>query len=121
MIAVLTILSVIFLVVILVLLLIYMAIHDARKVGEVFRESRVISSYYEIWGNGAIAGRCTVLMIAAGAILFPGIHIARGDLLPVELEELPKGILVRMRFAAGLTIVACILIGGLFIYGKFFK
>lgn len=44
-----------------------------------------------------------------------------GDLLPAELEELPKCILVRMRFAAGLTIVACLLIGGLLIYGKFIK
>lgn len=121
MIAVLTMLSVIFLVVILVLLLVYMAVHDARKVGEIFRESRIISSYYEIWGNGSITGRCTVLMIASGAILWPRIHIARGDLLPAELEELPKCILVRMRFAAGLTIVACLLIGGLLIYGKFIK
>ncbi|MDH2000589.1 hypothetical protein [Pseudomonas sp. GD03691] len=103
------------------LLLIYMAVHDARKVGEVFREIRVISSYYEIWGNGSIAGRCTVLMIATGSILWPSIHIARGDLLPEELDELPKGILVRMRFAAGLTISACLLVLGLLIYGKFIK
>ncbi|MNN66800.1 hypothetical protein D3C81_1823950 [compost metagenome] len=121
MIAVLTILSVIFLGMILVLLLIYMAIHDARTVGQVFRESRVISSYYEIWGNGSIMGRCTVLMITTGAILWPRIHIARGDLLPGELDELPKGIVVRMRFAAGITIVSCLLIGGLLIYGKFIK
>ncbi|WP_296284172.1 hypothetical protein [Pseudomonas sp.] len=119
--AVMVILSFIFLVVTLVLLLLYMAVCDARKIGEVFRESRVISSYYEIWGGGSIAGRCTVLMIATGTVLWPRIHIARGDLLPAELELLPRTILMRMRCAAGLTIISFSLIGGLLIYGKFIK
>lgn len=98
-----------------------MAIYDARKIGEIFRESRVISSYYEIWGGGSIAGRCTVLMIATGAVLGSRIHIARGDMLPSELDLLPERILMRMRCAAGLAFISCSLIVGLFIYGKFIK
>jgi len=114
-------LAFIVIVLILIFLLIYMALKDSARLGEVFRGSEIISSYFEIWGGGSIAGRCTVLMIAVGVVMWPRVHIARGHLSPEELANLPMGILIRMRWVAGLTILGCSIVLALLVYGKFFK
>ncbi|WP_152227538.1 hypothetical protein [Pseudomonas sp. SCB32] len=99
----------------------YMAKVDMEEIDKAFRQSRIIHSYLEGWRGGSIPSRCTPLLIVIGAIVWPNVHVSRGDLLPEELHNLPRGVLLRMRWVAGLICLSCAWLVALFVWGKYFK
>lgn len=103
------------------LLLAYMAAKDIESIYSTFRNSRIVYSYLEGWTGSSIPSRCTPLLIVIGAVVCSRIHIARGDMLPEELDNLPRNILVRISWVAGLIVLSCIWILGLLVWGRYFK
>jgi len=80
----------------------YIVFRYMRVILTCLRESRIVTLFFEDFGYS----RLMFSLILVGVVVFPGRHIAEGTLIPKELAAIPRSIVLGLRCAFWLQVLA---------------
>ncbi|XEG70463.1 hypothetical protein QA447_20825 [Pseudomonas sp. abacavir_1] len=83
---------------------IYVTFRHRETITRAFPNSPIIRNHMATWMGHSIPARLIQTSMVSGIILWPTIHIRRGDLDPEEIRNFPYSIRLIMSISAGLMI-----------------